>query len=78
MKRKAKLDSTFSPKVLHNILDNENVVAAPEEDINPEPRKTTRKRKRPAEKNSPVDAISGQGKPVGPGFGQTKPPKKAT
>ena len=62
--------------VAHNILDNENGVAAPEEDINPEPRKTTRKRKRQTEKNSPVDAIAGQAKPVGPGLGQAKPPKK--
>ena len=59
-----------------NIIDNENGGTAPEEDINPEPRKTTRKRKRMGDKNSPVDAIVGQAKPVGPGLGQAKPPKK--
>ena len=58
--------------VLQDILEEENG----EEDINPEPRKTTRKRKRPAETNSLVDAIAGQTKPVGPGLGQSKPPKK--
>ena len=56
-----------------NIIDNENGGTAPEEDINPEPRKTTRKRKRMGDKNSPVDAIVGQAKPVGPGLGQAKP-----
>ena len=56
-----------------NIIDNENGGTAPEEDINPEPRKTTRKRKRMGDKNSPVDAIVGQAKPVGSGSGQAKP-----
>jgi hypothetical protein len=76
----------------HNTLDDGNDVAASEEDIVPalsfhnannvpEPRKTTRKRKRFNEKNSPVDAIAGQSKPagalsVGPDLGQAKPPKK--
>ena len=50
--------------------------AAAEEDVNPEPRKATRKRKRLVEKSSPVDAIAGQAEPVGPGLGQAKHPKK--
>ena len=67
--------------VLQDILEYEVGGAVAEEDANPEPRKTTRKRKRLVGKSSPVDAIAGQAEagqaePVGPGLGQAKPPKK--
>jgi hypothetical protein len=69
-------DVPATEDIAHDILDNENGVSTPGEYTAPEPRKTTRKRKRQVEKNSPVDAIAGQSKPVGPGLGQAKPPKK--